>query len=190
MDMIIVYGGSFNPPTKAHKSIMVHLIETYKPKQFVFLPVGNNYAKPELIPFANRVDMLKLISKEYSEVVISEIENNESYKGTLDALEKLEKIHQDEIAFVIGADNLLSIEEWINYEKLIKRFKFIVIDRGRLDINGLIASKFPNDQKQFLNIKLSLREASSLVRKDLNKYQDFLSDEVLTYVKENHLYEV
>lgn len=188
--MIIVYGGSFNPPTKAHESIMKHLIETFKPNRFVFLPVGNNYSKPELIAFSNRVDMLKLIAEPFDCIDISEIENNDSYKGTLDALEKLKKQYNDEIYFVIGADNLLDFETWIKYEKLIKTFKFIVIDRGNLDIKSLIEQKFPKQMSQFNQVKMSLREASSLVRKDFYQYEDYLTKSVADYIKKNHLYGV
>ena len=34
--MILVYGGAFNPPTIAHKAIMLYLMDLYKPNQFIF----------------------------------------------------------------------------------------------------------------------------------------------------------
>ena len=41
--MIIVYGGTFNPPTVAHQLIANKVIENFKPKKFILLPVGENY---------------------------------------------------------------------------------------------------------------------------------------------------
>lgn len=188
--MIIVYGGSFNPPTKAHQKIMTYLIDKYKPEKFVFLPVGNNYNKPELIPFSKRVDMLELIAKGYKQVVISTIEDEPTYKGTLDALERIKQTYQKEVAFVIGGDNILTLDQWINADILIKKHKIIVIDRGGIDIQALINQKFPKDKGQFDNVNLSLREASRLVRSDFNQYEDYVSESVSQYIRKNHLYGV
>ena len=165
------------------KKIMTYLIDKYKPEKFVFLPVGNNYNKPELIPFSKRVDMLKLIAKGHKQVVISTIEDEPTYKGTLDALERIKQTYQKEVAFVIGGDNILTLDQWINADILIKKHKIIVIDRGGIDIQALINQKFPKDKGQFDNINLSLREASRLVRSDFNQYEDYVSESVSQYIR-------
>lgn len=188
--MIIVYGGSFNPPTKAHQKIMVSLIDKYKPDKFIFLPVGNSYKKPELIAFSKRVDMLELISKDYPEVIVSSIEDEAAYKGTLDALDKISAIYQSEVSFVIGGDNILSLEKWINANTLIKKHKIIVIDRGGINIDEIIHSKFPKDKNQFEIVNLTLVESSSKVRSHFYQYEDYVSAEVSQYIKKNHLYGV
>ena len=41
--MIVVFGGSFNPPTIAHHQIAKHILKQTECEQFFFLPVGDQY---------------------------------------------------------------------------------------------------------------------------------------------------
>ena len=80
--MIIVYGGTFNPPTTAHENIANILIEIYKPNKFILLPVGDKYTwKDNFASFDHRKKMLELVFKEPM-FGISTIENSTKYKGT------------------------------------------------------------------------------------------------------------
>ena len=58
--MIIVYGGTFNPPTVAHQLIAIKLLKTLN-QEIHLLPVGENYPwKSFYVPFKQRFEMLKL----------------------------------------------------------------------------------------------------------------------------------
>ena len=46
--MIILYGGSFNPPTLAHYGVVKLLNEVYNPDKIILMPVGCKYPKPNL----------------------------------------------------------------------------------------------------------------------------------------------
>jgi len=46
MHMVLVFGGSFNPPTKAHLEIVEKLLERYEHARVLLLPVGDDYQKP------------------------------------------------------------------------------------------------------------------------------------------------
>ena len=126
----IVYGGSFNPPTVAHEAIIKELKRKFNPKNLIILPTGNSYVRKDLLDFKHRYEMLKLISND----IILSLENEEKkYLGTVGALDIL-SLQYDDLYFVMGADNLIDIKTWIEYERLLKTYNFIVITRDDIDV--------------------------------------------------------
>ncbi len=94
--MNIVYGGSFNPPTKAHLNIIKKLLDEFEEAKVILLPVGNDYKKKELIDFKFRSDMLHLMIHPISmKVIISDLEQRRGFKGTIGALNELSKTYDD-----------------------------------------------------------------------------------------------
>ncbi len=137
--MIILYGGSFNPPTIAHYRISQYLINKYQPKAFIFIPVGNDYDKSELIDFKHRYNMVNLLANKLKNTLVSDIENKQPFKGTIETLKYFQSMYpNDPLYYVIGADNLLSLDEWIDYEILLKKCKFIVLNRKQINSKQLI----------------------------------------------------
>ncbi len=187
--MIIVYGGTFNPPTVAHQIIASKIIENFKPKKFILLPVGENYPwKSFYVPFKKRFAMLKLaFNDEIFE--ISDLENKKTYKGTYYALKQFKKTYKNSVYFLLGADNLSYLDKWINYESLIKEFNFIVIKRKGFDLEEIIKKYHPYEDN-FKIIDMDLDISSSLFRDNPEKYKHFIPSDVLKYINENKLYEV
>lgn len=187
--MIIVYGGTFNPPTIAHQLIANKVIEDFKPEKFILLPVGEHYPwKSFYVPFKKRFEMLKLAFKD--EIFeISTLENRKTYKGTYYALKQIKKTYKNSVYFLLGADNLSYLDKWISYESLIKEFRFIVIKRKGFNLDEIIKKYHPYEEN-FHIIELDLNISSSLFRTEPEKYEHFIPNDVLKYVKENKLYEV
>lgn len=187
--MIIVYGGTFNPPTIAHQLIASKVIEDFKPEKFILLPVGENYPwKSFYVPFKKRFEMLKLAFKD--EIYeVSTLENKKVYKGTYYTLKRIEKTYKNSVYFLLGADNLSYLEKWINYELLIKEFRFIVIKRKGFNLDEIMKKYHPYEEN-FNVIEMDLDISSSLFREEPEKNKHFIPNDVLKYVKEHKLYEV
>ncbi|HEY8435458.1 MAG TPA: nicotinate (nicotinamide) nucleotide adenylyltransferase [Haloplasmataceae bacterium] len=137
--MVIVYGGSFNPPTRAHIEIMNYLLKKFQPDQLIVVPVGDRYPKAHLAPFHHRVEMLKIATRGMEKVLISTFEDRPVFEGTITLLETIQREYDATVYFVLGADQLVTLDKWIRVEELIARFRFIVLPRDGIDVKEYIA---------------------------------------------------
>ncbi|MGI6787680.1 MAG: nicotinate-nicotinamide nucleotide adenylyltransferase [Acholeplasmataceae bacterium] len=186
--MIILYGGSFNPPTIAHYEIIKLLNERYTPERIVLMPVGNNYQKPELLDGKIRLEMTKLMAVKFHNVVASDYEINRPFEGTIRSLEYLEKTFEKKVALAIGADNLLTLSTWIEADKLIKNYQIIVFNRDELLSNEVIKSFEEKYEIKLDIINFEFDISASLIRQNIKKNKKYLLREVYRYIKKNKLY--
>jgi len=109
------------------------------------------------------------------------------FLGTFQTLKTLEKDYSD-LFFVLGSDNLPSLEAWINFSRLIKEFRFIVFERKNYNAKKLISEIYPNFQDRFTIIDFDIEVSSSEIRKNLHKHREFLNPEVYRYIEIHDLY--
>lgn len=189
--MIVIFGGSFNPPTIAHYEVAKHVLGLSSVERLLFVPVGDQYKKAALIPAFHRVKMLEKLTKNLPRSAISKIEiAAEQTLRSIETLEILKVEYPDsELAFVMGADNLYDLINWHDYKRLIKGFKIIIINRGEYDVHGFIKENFDFSADNFIIIDgfYRMEVSSSAYRADTRR-NDILLPEVETYIRENELY--
>ncbi|MGD9604629.1 MAG: nicotinate-nicotinamide nucleotide adenylyltransferase [Bacilli bacterium] len=185
--MQIIYGGSFNPPTIAHVQIAKFLLMKFPEAEFIFLPTNNFYIKDSLKDFKLRVQMLEIIcNKLDNRPQISDFELKlDRFYGTDYTLN-----HFPNAFFVIGADNLLTISNWLNFPNVVINHQYIVIPRNNLNTdeimnNDPILNKYRH-HFMVLNDFHEIYVSSSDYRKTKNN--DLLIPEIANFIKENHLY--
>lgn len=138
--MIIVFGGAFNPVTNAHLAVCDFVLEQYPEATFLFLPVSSAYTKSHLASNHHRIEMLRLAIGDRERVRINDLEISDTeFLGTYRSLVRISDAYTDEVAFVIGADNLVTMHRWINIRGLLADFRVIVLGRSGLDIDTVIA---------------------------------------------------
>ncbi|MGL4372259.1 MAG: nicotinate (nicotinamide) nucleotide adenylyltransferase [Turicibacter sp.] len=190
-DMIVVFGGSFNPPTIAHYHIAKYIIQTLKCDQFIYLPVGNQYPKKGLISANYRIDMLHIVSKHLKHAQVSQIEVEA--KDVLTSFQTLTKLKEQDpsqdIGFVIGADNLKDLPQWAQVQELIANFKIIVFRRDHIDVESIISTLFKGYESQFIILEEfeEMPISSTQYRENLNN-SDLVLKEVDEDIKQNKLY--
>ena len=189
--MIIVFGGAFNPPTIAHLAIYHHVMKHLPCKEFVFLPVSNLYTKRSLASDHHRQQMLQLMTSNLPNVKVSSMEfDDPDYLGTYRSLIRIqEKFPNEEIVFVIGADNLPKLHKWINAESLLSDFRFIVINRSHTDIKAALMANpmLANHFDQFIILPdFDVDISSTSFRDSFDK--SLVTDEVYDYIRIHQLY--
>lgn len=189
--MIVIFGGSFNPPTIAHYQIAKHILTQLNCQHFFFLPVGDYYPKKGLISSVHRVAMLKLMCHELKRASVSTIEVEANHVlTTFETLTQLQmKFPQETLAFVIGADNLEDLPNWVEYDKLIQNFKLIVFRRADINVDAIIKTQFKAFQNQFIILdSFEKMDVSSTKYRENLDCSDLVLDSVNQYVKKHQLY--
>lgn len=189
--MIVVFGGAFNPPTIAHQAIYHHVMKHLPCHQFIYLPVSNLYTKRSLASNFHRLEMLKLMTKELSNVSVSTMEFDDSdYLGTYQSLIRIQDNYPaEEIVFVIGADNLEKLHKWINAESLLTEFRFVVINRNHTDIEQAILNNpvLAKHRQSFIILPdFDIEISSTSFRENFDR--NLVIDEVYDYIQIHQLY--
>jgi nicotinate-nucleotide adenylyltransferase len=188
--MIVVFGGAFNPVTKAHIEVCDFVLNQYPSSRFVFLPVSSAYTKSDLASNYHRVNMLELAIKERDNVSINMIEISDSdFLGTYQSLLRIADRYQDDVYFVVGADNLIGMENWINIEGILSEFNIIVLGRDNIDPQKAIVrnSVLKRHLSSFIIFEdFEMKMSSTGFRKSFDK--SLVDIEVYDYIIENELY--
>ena len=188
-----IFGGSFNPPHKMHERMARELIEKKYLDQVIFVPTGNKYQKKELIDGEKRLEMLKIIASKHSFFKVSDFELKNELTYTFQTLEHFRKeLPNDEIYFILGADNLADIPNWKNYEYLLEHYHFLVINRA--NAKNKLMQEFKKYENHIEFVPIEQDELSSTqIRyflKNHNKQALLeLDSDVADYISKYRLYE-
>lgn len=190
MGKIGVYIGSFNPVHKSHKYLVNDMIDNHLVDKLIVIPTGDKYhLKSGLEKFVDRYNMLKLAIG--NKAIISEIEK-EKYHYTYENIMILkEQYKNDDLYLVIGADNLIELHTWKNYEYLLNNCYFIVYSRNGINVSDHINNSFTNYKNKFIIRENNGELSSTYIRNKLSNNEepnDCLDEKVLEYIKKHNLY--
>lgn len=190
INLILVIGGAFNPPTFAHYEMIISLKTRYPLARVILLPVGNAYPKSELVSFKHRLAMLYVMCQSLDKVGISDLENMKTFQGTYHSLNALKKEYPNQdIYFVIGSDHLDQLDQWINYRQLLEAYPLIVLNRDGYMALEEAQKKYKDIPHRFIPIDFNEPISSSLIRKDIQKYKKYLHPDVYSYIISHKLYQ-
>lgn len=182
-----LFGGSFDPPTKAHIHVAEQLVEKGIVDRVEFVPAYKSYHKKNYIATPQqRIDMLKLAisnSKYANKLSVNtyEIDNEmntctfyfvEKYlQYSEDVLDRYEVRASEHYYFVVGMDNGKMIPRFKHGDKLMETIPFIVVNRGE-DIP--VGDEWFNEEPhQVVDIGNAYEGcSSSKIREILSKYGD------------------
>lgn len=180
-----VFGGSFNPPHLMHLNIAKDLLRLKYLDKVIFVPTGNKYSKDDLIDIKYRIEMLKIMTISYDDMIVSDYENQDRVVYTYETLDYFKKKYLgSEIYFILGADNLKQISNWKNSEYILSNYKLLVINRG----DDKIEAKDNVVVTDILNNDIS----STFIRSNIDNddiIKKYLDKNVLEYIRKEKLYE-
>lgn len=196
---IIVFGGCFNPPLNSHFSLAEQMVNEYDQiEKIIFVPVNSQYQKIDLISNEHRYQMLKLVCDKNEKFDVSRIEiDSRRQLYTIETLTELQKIYAEyEVCFTMGSDNLREFDTWNRAEKIVKKFPIYVFERDEDNMEKIIdTNAFLKENKQAfrkVNNQIKSNLSSTFARERIRNGKSIryiAPDEVVSYIKENKLYQ-
>ncbi len=197
-NIIVVYGGSFNPPLNSHFSIAQQTINQFSEvEKIIFVPVNKNYEKKGLVSNEHRCNMLKKVIERNKKFELSQIDMEQDYSmTTVELLDKMQKQFKDkELWFLTGSDNLKDIPKWKGGKELLKKYKLLIKARENDNIEEIIKNnsmliEYKNNIK-FVAEEIRSNYSSTYVRNQIKEQKSvryLMPDEVYQYIEEYKLY--
>lgn len=162
-----VFNGSFDPVHNGHIKMVNHILDNDIVDKVVIVATDDYWDKKISTSLKDRVAMLKFFESE--NIIIYEKYNELIY--TIELLAALQNDYpNDELYLMMGADNLINIEKWKDYENLIK-YPFIVYKRDDVDENDLAEyfNKLNKDNYYIATID-NIDISSTYIREHIDDY--------------------
>lgn len=138
--MIIVLGGSFNPPTKAHVKILEEVVLKTKGELGLFVPSSDNYVKRKMSrkhetvwsEEERRLMLEDICAKSKQNLAVNTIEYGDDGRGhTCRTLCRIQEQYPDKrICLIVGEDKLGILPRWHDIKDLLDKFYIIVTKRS------------------------------------------------------------
>ena len=183
-----ILGGSFDPIHNGHLKIAALSKYHYNLEKIIFVPLNQPWLKKKTTYAKNnnRLEMCELATKKYESFEVLDIDiKRGGITYMIDTIEDIKKIYDEKNSFsiIIGDDNLDSIGEWKDFNKLNKLVDFIIAPRNK--INKVKKKEFKYLGSNKFNV------SSSQIRNKINKNEDWenlVPEIIIKYIKENKLY--
>ncbi|HYW58695.1 MAG TPA: nicotinate (nicotinamide) nucleotide adenylyltransferase [Polaromonas sp.] len=117
-----VFGGSFDPPHKAHVALAEAAVEQLELAALYIVPTGQAWHKARVLSAPeHRLAMTQLAFADLPGVVVDDRElRREGPSFTIDTLEALQADHPGaQIYLIIGADQFAALENWHRWEDIL-----------------------------------------------------------------------
>ena len=197
-DRIIIFGGTFNPPTRAHLDIATEALYYLDAEKVLFVPVSDLYKKDDVEISYHRVNMLNLAIGNFRRLEIDFTEvDSVKLTYTYETVEKIKSQYQDkELFLLIGADNLEDFKNWKNQRSIMENCSLLVVNRNNSSIDEIIESneiltefkdkiiEAPIEEIEISSTEVRNRIASG----ELEGLENLVDKEVIEYIVENKLY--
>ncbi len=192
MKEIAIFGGTFDPPTRAHDGIIEACLERPDIDEVWLMPSGCRADKPGMSSNAARLAMLELVRSEIfnddPRIVVTDFEQQLAQPTqthrTVDALE--DTYPDNNFWFVYGADAYQSMPEWEKGAELRRRLGMLLVRRQDYERPA------EGGNIRHLEVELAEDGVSSSLFRDAHVADEpvdhLVNSAVMAYVREQALY--
>lgn len=196
-----IMGGTFNPIHNGHLILAEQAREYCGLDEILFMPSGNSYMKDtaQIPDGETRISMTALAIENNPYFALSAMEvERKGATYTCETLKEL-KIQNPEIQyyFIVGADNLFSIETWWKPEEILSECILVAAVRGDKDREEIVAKVRELEEKYHARIILLPEKkydiSSTEIREKIARGESvryLVPDKVLSYIEKKQLYRV
>ncbi len=189
-----IFGGTFDPPHYGHTQVVETILILGLVDKIWVMPCYTHKFNKSISDWEHRLNMCTLSfvnNNNIKNVSTSSMELLNKEGDTYNLNKILNKIKNYEFSYIIGMDNALDIQKWVNWQKLIKECKFIVYPRPRYGSTekkwfNFIPHTVINHQK----VNISSTEIRKMYKEGNYKVIDYVSKDVHDYIIRNGLYKI
>ena len=196
-----IIGGTFDPIHYGHLIAANWAKESLTLEKVIFMPAGtpphklqNNVLDP-----IHRYKMVHIATKDNPSFEVSSLEiNRRGPSFTIDTAKELTEKYQDgdvQILFIVGADSIIELHTWKDYEELLDKYYFIAVSREGYEKQQFlqrIEEIHSIYGKRIYNVEIpSIGISSTQLRKRVKSNKSIrylIPAPVEQYIKENNLY--
>ncbi len=196
--MIVIFGGTFNPIHLGHKEIIDKISSLVDVDIVLIVPtkIPPHKTASSLANEIDRVEMCKLIASQYDNVEVCCVELERKGKSyTIDTLHEIKRRYPGfDIAITIGADMVVTFDEWKDYLQIVKLCRIITFKRGDTDISSYREGikKLKQYGADIIEIYDEITDISSTeIRNAILNNEDtseYLDSSVANYITEHGVY--
>lgn len=183
-----IYGGSFNPPHKAHEKISKLVIDKLGLDILLVVPLNIAcHGKTNLISSELRYKMCEIVFSNIEKVKVSRIElDMEGISYTYKTLNEIIKKYgkDNEYYEIIGEDSASYFDEWKNYEEILEKSTVVVLKRRGYS-NEINSSKIIDIENEYLDMSSS--EIREKLKLDEN-CENYLEKNLLEFIKKEKIF--
>lgn len=194
-----IYGGSFDPPHRAHLRAAEIFKKEEKMDRLLIIPTFTAPHKAMSSDDPGPEERLFLCRLVFARIPGAEVSDMEARRGgrsyTADTIRQLrEQYPDDELVFLMGTDMLLTFTEWYDYRYLLENLSLVVLPRehGREAELAAAAQTLRKDYGARVRILKEdpLPMSSTDIRVELKNRRgtDELTDEAYSHIIKNRLY--
>lgn len=192
-----IFGGTFDPVHIGHVECVKYLLNNSFLDEIIIMPSGIPPHKNinNITPIDHRLKMLEIVFQNIA--YVSNLECIDEPCFTYFTLKTLKESNKNcDIFFILGEDNLYSINKWKNYKELINENNFILMKRGGFDVYHKDCSFLTMQEFNKLTANTistpQISISSSLLRNMIKNKNDninlYIEPKVIEYIKKNDLY--
>ncbi len=187
-----LFGGTFDPPHRAHLLVAQQALRQYGLRRVVLIPNGVPPQKEEpLVTAEDRFRMVQILVRGRKGLTASRIEiDREGPSYTIDTIRAMKDDCPEGLCFILGADRLLGIDTWKESRTLLRSVPFIVAPRPGVALSQFVGA--PYDEATIRMLEMAPVDlSSSFVRGMAKRGEDikaWVPRGVAEYVREHKLY--
>ena len=163
-----ILGGTFDPAHKGHLEISKQARKRFGLKDIFWAITKQNPFKDESKSnLKSRIQFAKKIIGKNNYIKVKFYEEKIGSNRTIDLIKHLSKEKQNEIYFIMGADNLINFHKWYKWKSILKKCNILVFDRQGYKSKSLKSVTFnvtTSKNLTFVNFK-KVNISSSQLRK-------------------------
>ncbi len=193
------FGGTFDPPHRAHLRVAQAAADTFGLERVLLAPTGIQplKAEPPTAGFEDRLAMTRLLCADDPRLEVSSIDAplpDGAPNYTVDALGRLRGEQPDaEIFSIAGADSFLTLRQWREPQRLLQLAEWIVVSRPGFSMEDLSSLDLTEAERRRIHLLPGMDEDVSAtgIRERLRvgvSCGTMLSPTVALFIARMHLY--